>query len=376
MKQSKTKSMSIFFLVILLIASFGLAAIKGVNVGSKTFGNVKSQIRQGLDLKGGFYVVYEAETDATGDELNRIMDQTIAVFRKRVDAMGLTEPSIVREGEKRVRIELPGVKNAEEAMTSIGKTAQLMFVKEDGSVVLTGKEVKDSQVAVDPKTQIPVVTLEFNDEGTKAFAEATAELAPTKGKIMIILDDQLISAPSVQSPIPNGNAEINGDFTYESASTLSSLIRGGALPVNFKEIESSVTTATLGDKALQNSIKGALLGILLVMLLMLAVYRLPGFIADIALVAYMLIVAYVYAALHATLTLPGIAAAILSVGMAVDANVIIFERIKEEMRKGKSIRISIESGFSKALSTILDSQLSLPALCCITLVQDQLKGLH
>ncbi len=358
MKQSKTKSMSIFFLVILLIASFGLAAIKGVNVGSKTFGNVKSQIRQGLDLKGGFYVVYEAETDATGDELNRIMDQTIAVFRKRVDAMGLTEPSIVREGEKRVRIELPGVKNAEEAMTSIGKTAQLMFVKEDGSVVLTGKEVKDSQVAVDPKTQIPVVTLEFNDEGTKAFAEATAELAPTKGKIMIILDDQLISAPSVQSPIPNGNAEINGDFTYESASTLSSLIRGGALPVNFKEIESSVTTATLGDKALQNSIKGALLGILLVMLLMLAVYRLPGFIADIALVAYMLIVAYVYAALHATLTLPGIAAAILSVGMAVDANVIIFERIKEEMRKGKSIRISIESGFSKALSTILDSQIT------------------
>ena len=153
MKQSKTKSMSIFFLVILLIASFGLAAIKGVNVGSKTFGNVKSQIRQGLDLKGGFYVVYEAETDATGDELNRIMDQTIAVFRKRVDAMGLTEPSIVREGEKRVRIELPGVKNAEEAMTSIGKTAQLMFVKEDGSVVLTGKEVKDSQVAVDPKKQ-------------------------------------------------------------------------------------------------------------------------------------------------------------------------------------------------------------------------------
>ena len=234
MKQSKTKSMSIFFLVLLLIASFGLAAIKGVNVGSRTFGDVKSQIRQGLDLKGGFYVVYEAETDATGDELNRIMDQTIAVFRKRVDAMGLTEPSIVREGEKRVRIELPGVNNAEEAMASIGKTAQLMFVKEDGSVVLTGKEVKDSKVAVDPKTQIPVVTLEFNDEGTKAFAQATAELAPTKGKIMIILDDQLISAPSVQSVIPNGNAEINGDFTYESASTLSRLIRGGALPVNFK----------------------------------------------------------------------------------------------------------------------------------------------
>ncbi len=358
MRENKRKSLSIFFLIILLIATFGFVGINGLNLGSKTIKNIPSNIRQGLDLKGGFYIVYEAETDASGEELNRIMDQTIAVFRKRVDAMGLTEPSITREGERRVRIELPGVKNAEEAIESIGKTAQLRFVKQDGTVVLTGKEVIDSQVSVDSRTNIPEVTLQFNDEGTKAFAEATTELAPEKGQILIMLDDEVISAPAVQTAITAGNAVINGDFDYESASNLSSLIRGGALPVDFTEIESSVTTATLGDKALQYSIKGALLGILLVMLFMLAFYRLPGLIADIALVAYMLIVGYTYAGLHATLTLPGIAAAILSVGMAVDANVIIFERVKEEMKKGKSIRVSIESGFSKALSTILDSQIT------------------
>lgn len=358
MRENKNKGIAVLLSILILIAAFGFVGINGLQLGSKKIGNIASQIRQGLDLKGGFYVVYEASTDTDGEELNRIMEQTIAVFRKRVDAMGLTEPSITREGEKRIRIELPGVKNAEEAIESIGKTAQLQFVKADGSVVLTGKEVVDSRVAVDPQTRIPVVTLQFNEEGTKAFADATTELAPTKGQIFIVLDEEIISAPAVQTAITNGNAEINGSFDYESASTLSSLIRGGALPVNFEEIESSVTTATLGDKALQYSIKGAILGIILVMLFMLVMYRVPGLAADIALLCYMLIVAYTYAALHATLTLPGIAAAILSVGMAVDANVIVFERIKEEMRKGKTIRVSIESGFSKALSTILDSQIT------------------
>lgn len=358
MRENKNKSIAVLLSILLLILAFGFVGVNGLQLGTKKIGNIPSQIRQGLDLKGGFYVVYEASTEESGEELSRIMDQTIAVFRRRVDAMGLTEPSITREGEKRIRIELPGVKNAEEAIASIGKTAQLQFVKADGTVVLTGKEVVDSRVAVDPKTQIPVVTLQFNDEGTKAFADATTELAPTKGQIFIVLDEEIISAPAVQTAITNGNAEINGSFDYESASTLSSLIRGGALPVNFEEIESSVTTATLGDQALKYSIQGAIVGIILVMLFMMVMYRIPGIVANIALVCYMLIVAYTYAALHATLTLPGIAAAILSVGMAVDANVIVFERIKEELRKGKTIRVSIESGFSKALSTILDSQIT------------------
>lgn len=354
MRNNKKKSKSIFFAICFVIAFLCYVALNGIGPVK----NIPSQVRQGLDLKGGFYVVFEAETDATGQELNKLMDQTMAVFRKRVDSMGLTEPLITREGEKRVRIELPGVSNATEAMESVGKTAQLVFAKEDGTVVLTGKEVKDSSVSVDQQKNMPVVTLEFNDEGAKAFAKATEELAPTKGKILIVLDNEVISAPSVQAVISDGHAQIDGNFTTESASSLSSLIRGGALPVNFHEIESSVTTATLGEAALQDTVKGGIIGVVLVILFMLALYRLPGLMADIALIGYMLIIAYSYVFLKATITMPGIAALILSVGMAVDANVIIFERIKEEMRLGKSVRVSIESGFSKALSTILDSQIT------------------
>lgn len=354
MRNNKKKSKSIFFAICFVIAFLCYVALNGIGPVK----NIPSQVRQGLDLKGGFYVVFEAETDATGQELNKLMDQTMAVFRKRVDSMGLTEPLITREGEKRVRIELPGVSNATEAMESVGKTAQLVFAKEDGTVVLTGKEVKDSSVSVDQQKNMPVVTLEFNDEGAKAFAKATEELAPTKGKILIVLDNEVISAPSVQAVISDGHAQIDGNFTTESASSLSSLIRGGALPVNFHEIESSVTTATLGEAALQDTVKGGIIGVVLVILFMLLLYRLPGLMADIALIGYMLIIAYSYVFLKATITMPGIAALILSVGMAVDANVIIFERIKEEMRLGKSVRVSIESGFSKALSTILDSQIT------------------
>ena len=354
MRNNKKKSKSIFFAICFVIAFLCYVALNGIGPVK----NIPSQVRQGLDLKGGFYVVFEAETDATGQELNKLMDQTMAVFRKRVDSMGLTEPLITREGEKRVRIELPGVSNATEAMESVGKTAQLVFAKEDGTVVLTGKEVKDSSVSVDQQKNMPVVTLEFNDEGAKAFAKATEELAPTKGKILIVLDNEVISAPSVQAVISDGHAQIDGNFTTESASSLSSLIRGGALPVNFHEIESSVTTATLGEAALQDTVKGGIIGVVLVILFMLVLYRLPGLMADIALIGYILIIAYSYVFLKATITMPGIAALILSVGMAVDANVIIFERIKEEMRLGKSVRVSIESGFSKALSTILDSQIT------------------
>lgn len=354
MRNNKRKSKSIFFAICFVIAFLCYVALNGIGPVK----NIPSQVRQGLDLKGGFYVVFEAETDATGQELNKLMDQTMAVFRKRVDSMGLTEPLITREGEKRVRIELPGVSNATEAMESVGKTAQLVFAKEDGTIVLTGKEVKDSSVSVDQQKNMPVVTLEFNDEGAKAFAKATEELAPTKGKILIVLDNEVISAPSVQAVISDGHAQIDGNFTTESASSLSSLIRGGALPVNFHEIESSVTTATLGEAALQDTVKGGIIGVVLVILFMLVLYRLPGLMADIALIGYILIIAYSYVFLKATITMPGIAALILSVGMAVDANVIIFERIKEEMRLGKSVRVSIESGFSKALSTILDSQIT------------------
>lgn len=354
----KFKNLFIFLFSVILISFFAYSAASGVNIGNVKIGPVKNHIKQGLDLKGGVFVVYEAQTNTTGQELEKIMDQTIEVFRKRIDTMGVSEPLIVKEGEKRIRIELPGVKNAKQAIDMIGKTAQLKFMKEDQTVVLTGKDVKKSEVVFDKQKNTPIISLEFNTEGTKKFAQATKELSGTGSPILIVLDNKVISAPRVNEEIPNGQAVISGDFTVESASELANLIRAGALPVEFKEVQTSTVTATLGENALQRSIQGAMIGVALVMLFMLIYYRLPGLVADIALIAYILIILFIYVQMKVTLTLPGIAALILSVGMAVDANVIIFERIKEEIRNGKSLRASIDSGFAKALSTILDSNIT------------------
>lgn len=356
MKNSKSKS--IFFLVLIIIATFAYTAFAGINAGGLEIPSVGSKIKQGLDLKGGVFVLYEAETDITGTELDDLMDQTIAVFRKRIDSMGLTEPLIVREGEKRIRIELPGVEDAQQALDTIGKTAQLQFVTIAGEIILTGADVKDAKVMINQSDNTPVVSLEFTPEGTQKFAQATAKLAVNHEPLMIILDNEVISSPTVNEAIPGGNSTISGNFTIDTASELANLIRGGALPVNFKEIQSSIVTATLGEDALDKSIKGAMIGVALVMLFMIVFYRIPGIAAAIALSAYMVIVAYIYRFIGVTLTLPGIAALILSVGMAVDANVIIFERMKEEIKDGKSVRVSIDSGFKKAMSTILDSQIT------------------
>ena len=356
MKNARSKS--VFFLVVILIATFAYTAFAGISAGGMEIKSAVSNIKQGLDLKGGVFVLYEADTDITGTELDDIMDQTIAVFRKRIDSMGLTEPLIVREGEKRIRIELPGVENAQQALDTIGKTAQLQFITVREEIVVTGADVKNAKVVIDTKENTPVVALEFTPEGAQKFADATAKLAVNQEPLLIVLDNEVISSPVVNVAIPDGNATISGNFTVESASELANLIRGGALPVNFTEVQSSIVTATLGEDALARSITGALIGIALVMVFMTVYYRIPGLSASIALSGYMVIVAYIYQLIGVTLTLPGIAALILSVGMAVDANVIIFERIKEEIRDGKSVRVAIDSGFKKAMSTILDSQIT------------------
>lgn len=353
-----TKSKFIFFLITIIIALCAYTAFLGIDAGGIKVNSTVSHIKQGLDLKGGVFMLYEAETDMTGQELDDLMDQTIAVFRKRIDAMGLTEPVIVREGEKRIRIELPGVKDAQQAINAIGKTAQLQFVTVEGEVLVTGADVKDAKVAINSKDNQPVVSLQFTPEGAQKFADATAKLAGTGQPLVIVLDNEVISSPMVNTAITGGSAQIEGNFTVDSASELANLIRGGALPVNFTEVQSSIVSATLGVDALNKSVMGALIGIALVMLFMIVYYKIPGFAAAIALSAYMVIVAYVYQLIGVTLTLPGIAALILSIGMAVDANVIIFERIKEEIINGKSVRVSIDSGFKKAMSTILDSQIT------------------
>ena len=354
-------------LFILIIAIVGLAsytALYGIEIGKVKITKAKDSIDLGLDLAGGVYVILEAQTDLQGEELQRAMDQTIMVINKRVDGLGVAEPSIVKESNKRIRVELAGIDNPQEAIDIIGKTAQLQFIDHEGNEVLTGKNVKNSEARYQ-QTEFgdkPVVSLEFDKEGATKFANATAELAgkgnPVDKIIYIVLDGEIISSPIVDEPIRDGKGVISGEFTVEEASNLANLIRAGALPVEMKALQSRVIGPTLGLEAFERSIKAGAIAILFIFLFMLIFYRIPGLIASIGLTIYVLIVVYSMKFLGVKLTLPGIAGLILSIGMAVDANVLIFERIKEEIRNGKSIRASIDHGFKRALTSVLDSNIT------------------
>ncbi|MBV1817446.1 protein translocase subunit SecD [Anaerosalibacter bizertensis] len=361
----RLKSTIIFLIIISLVFLGSYTAINGADIGKIKIPNAREAVELGLDLAGGVYVVLEAQTDAQGAELQKIMEQSKAVISERVDGLGVSEPNIVIEGNNRIRIELAGVKDVQEAIDMIGKTAQLKFVDPDGKEILTGKNVKGSEPQyqkMDSSGEQPVVSLEFDKEGTKKFAEATKRLAPktepTEKIIYIVLDDQVISNPVVNAIIDDGRAVIQGDFTIEEAGRLATLIRAGSLPVEMKEIQSSVIGPKLGLEALDKSIKAAAIAIMIIFLFMLIMYKIPGLVADIALTIYIMLVLIGMKSLGAKLTLPGIAGLILSIGMAVDANVLIFERIKEELRVGKSIRASIDAGFKRALSSVLDSNIT------------------
>lgn len=361
----RLKSTIIFLIIISLVFLGSYTAINGADIGKIKIPNAREAVELGLDLAGGVYVVLEAQTDAQGAELQKIMEQSKAVISERVDGLGVSEPNIVIEGNNRIRIELAGVKDVQEAIDMIGKTAQLKFVDPDGKEILTGKNVKGSEPQyqkMDSSGEQPVVSLEFDKEGTKKFAEATKRLAPktepTEKIIYIVLDDQVISNPVVNAIIDDGRAVIQGDFTIEEAGRLATLIRAGSLPVEMKEIQSSVIGPKLGLEALDKSIKAAAIAIMIIFIFMLIMYKIPGLVADIALTIYIMLVLIGMKSLGAKLTLPGIAGLILSIGMAVDANVLIFERIKEELRVGKSIRASIDAGFKRALSSVLDSNIT------------------
>ncbi|WIV10757.1 protein translocase subunit SecD [Proteiniborus sp. MB09-C3] len=355
----------VFILIIALIGAVAYSAVYGIDSGKIKIPTAREKIGLGLDLAGGVYVLLEAQTDETGPELDKKIDQAIAIIRQRVDGLGVSEPNIVKEGSKRIRIELAGLKDTQQAFDMIGKTAQLQFVDPEGNIVVTGKNVKNSEVAFQKGStgvEEPVVSLEFDKEGAKSFAEATSRLsakADAKDKVIfIVLDDKVISNPVVRTTINDGKAYIEGGFDVQSASELATLIRAGALPVELKEVQTRVIGPTLGLESLDRSIYAGAIGLAIIFLFMLIMYRIPGLIADIALTVYVLLVLGIMIALGVKLTLPGIAGLILSIGMAVDANVVIYERIKEELRAGKTLRASIDSGFKRALSSVLDANIT------------------
>ncbi|HEX7147910.1 MAG TPA: protein translocase subunit SecD, partial [Actinomycetota bacterium] len=372
--------------------------------------------RLGLDLRGGTQIVLEAkdrpDRRVDGDTLAR----TLEVLRRRVDQLGVTEPTLQRSGERRVIVELPGVYDPEEAVEVIGRTAQLtlhpvlglaepaveepadsdqlVLAGEDGSrlrlgpAALTGEAVGDARAELDAPFQTRwQVAIEFQGDGGRRWAELTGEAAcqqpgDPRRRVAIVLDRQVISSPQVdpsvacEQGITGGQTVITGDFTDQEAQDLSLLIRAGALPVPVEVIEQRTVGPTLGEAAIKASVQAAVLGTALTILYMVAYYRLLGGLAGVALLCYGLLSFAVLLALRSTLTLPGIAGFVLAIGMAVDANVLVFERMREEHRAGAGLRPSLERGFTKALSAIVDSNITtlLAAVLLFFLASGAVRG--
>lgn len=287
------------------------------------------------------------------------MQSAIAMIQSRLDRKGWTEANVYKEGAKRIRVEIPGVEDAETAVKEIGQTAKLSFADLEGNELVKGEDVINatrSAYTDQMGVQKIVVSLEFNKNGKEAFKKATEN---NIGKqLLIVLDDSIISAPTVNTAITDGNAIIEGGFDMDSAEELASLIRAGSLPFELEILEMNTVGATLGANALTSSVFGGAVGLLLVLIFMLLFYRANGFAANLALIIYILLELILLNGLNITLTLHGIAGIILSIGMAVDANVIIFERIREELKAGRTIKLSIVKGFSRAFPAILDSNIT------------------
>jgi len=351
-----------------------------------------------LEVKeeGHDYAVVALKSSEVKRIRENAINQTLEVIRNRIDQFGVAEPTISRVGSNRVLVQLPGIKDPKRAIGIIGKTARLEFklLDEENNVskalkegippgdeilygkvtdrttgqtskvpylikkrvLLTGDHITDARVRIDPMYNEPYVALNFDRIGAKIFARITQE--NVKKRLAIILDNVVYSAPVIQEPIPNGRAQITGRFTSQEAHDLAIVLRAGALPAPVKILENRTVGPSLGRDSINKGVKAAILGMLLVLVFMAAYYRLSGILADTALLLNMLLIMGALSAFGATLTLPGIAGVILTIGMSVDANVLIFERIREELRLGKTVRASVDAGFGRAFITILDANVT------------------
>lgn len=334
--------------------------------GPNFFGR-EIKIHEGLDLQGGTYLVYQMDTSKiNSQDVSSAITSTINVIEQRVNGLGVSEPVIQSSKigtNNTIIVQLPGISDVNEAINLIGKTAQLKFQEGDQSspngfkdTGLTGANLTRAAVDFDKTTGEPQVSLQFNSDGTKLFADLTQR--NLQKPIAISLDDQIISAPTVQTAITNGQAVINGKFSVDEAKKLAIQLNAGALPVPISLVQQQNVGATLGTESVKKSLVAGLIGLLMVAIFMIVYYRLPGLLAFLALTIYSLIVLALYKIIPVTLSLAGIAGFILSIGMAVDANILIFERTKEELYMGKTIGLAIEEGFKRAWPSIRDSNTS------------------
>lgn len=383
------KSKAIIILLVLVLLLGGLGYTAAVGFGSEHSGSA-SDIKLGLDLAGGVSITYKVVGDEKPDSED--MADTIYKLQKRVENYS-TESVVYQEGDDRINIEIPGVSDANAILEELGKPGSLYFISEtdsdgnynyqatldanggltyvmlksidtiiaDGSAVLTGTDVKDAQagsITNSMGNSEVIVDLSMTEEGTKKFADATTKAYQKGESLGIYYDGNIISAPTVQAALTDGKAQISGNFTFESAEQLASTIRIGGLKLELEELHSKVVGAQLGEEAIATSIKAGAIGFAVIVLFMIAVYYISGLAASLALGLYVELVIILLNGFDITLTLPGIAGIILSIGMAVDANVIIFARIREELAKGKTVKSAIDTGFKKAQSAILDGNVT------------------
>lgn len=351
-KVNKGRGAAILLVVVLILA--GLAYYASIILSSTGIGEDMS-IKLGLDLAGGVSITYQVDDENPTSE--QISD-TVYKLQRRVEGYS-TEATVYREGEDRITVEIPGVTDANEILEDLGKPGSLEFQTPDGETFMTGDMVADAQPASyqnEMKNNEFVVDLTLTDEGATAFAEMTS--ANVGKNLPIVYDEQVISNPEVKEAITGGKAQISGMESYEAAERLASNIRVGSLSLQLSELRSNVVGAQLGSDAISSSLKAAAIGLVIVMLFMMIVYFIPGVAASIALAIYTCLVIATLYLFEITLTLPGIAGIILSIGMAVDANVIIFARIREEISAGKSVGSAIDIGFKKALSAIIDGNVT------------------
>jgi protein-export SecD/SecF family membrane protein len=360
----RSKASPLFFIILSLIL---------VIVSGTFLYNWERYLKKGLDLEGGVYVLLEAVPSENEEIDHDAIQRAMTVIGNRIDELGLVEPVLQREGEKRIRIELPGIEDQKQAMEVIGRTAMLTFTSPEGEVLLTGADLQNAYFTRGNYSE-PLVALEFGPEGRDKFAEATEKYL--RQPIAIFLDDELVSAPTVENVISDGNAVITGISSAEEAHNIALMLRTGALPIDLVELETRSVGPVLGENALRLSFIAGIIGLMIVMVFMPFYYKFAGLVADISLTVYMGMVFLILAGLGATMTLPGIAGLILSIGMAVDANILIFERIKEEIGKDKTIFSAINTGFERALSAILDANITtiIAALVLFIVASGSVRG--
>ncbi len=385
MKQNRGKGIIKLIVTVLVIALFAYLgstvirdssrALQKENAAEEGSDAAKNTVKLGLDLAGGVSITYQAVNTDQSD-LNKFeqdMADTVYKLQQRVQNYS-TEAEVYREGTNRINIDIPGVSDANAILEALGRPGSLIFLDPNGELVVDGTQVSAAQAAIEEGKYM--VRLSFTPEGTKAFGDATT--AHVGEQIYIIYDNQIVSAPVVREPITTGNCQIDGIGSYEEAQNLAATIRIGSLSLELEELRSNVVGAKLGQDAMASGLKAGAIGLLILAILMIVVFRLPGVAAVLALILYTALEITLLAAFNEniTLTLPGIAGIILSIGMAVDANCIIFIRIKEEIGVGKTVKSAIKTGFQKALSAIIDGNVTtlIAAVVLMFLGSGSVKG--